>query len=191
VSARRPYRATAKRAPTSPRWSLASQEIGRYSHALPGSEKHPDSALPVVPAPEPSVAATENDERREVRVLRRSPAAVILVGTRVLRAATVPAEVRAASRAAAPHLASGGTTADGSLGSRKQKSGRVTAPMPGRIVTVAVKTGATVQAGEVLLVIEAMKMQNELLAPSAGTIAKVAVAAGEAVERGALLVEIA
>jgi biotin carboxyl carrier protein len=179
----------AKRATTSPRSSLAWQEIGRYSHALPGSEKTPDSALPA--APEPSVAATEDDERREVRVLRRSPAAVILVGTRVLRAAVVPPEVRAASRAAAPHLAGGGATADGSLSSRKQKSGRVTAPMPGRIVTVAVKIGATVQAGEVLLVIEAMKMQNELLAPSTGTIAKVAVAAGEAVERGALLVEIA
>ncbi len=67
----------------------------------------------------------------------------------------------------------------------------VRAPMPGRIVKVLVKKGDSVTAGQPLLVMEAMKMENEIKAKAAATIADVHVAAGEAVEGGAKLVTLA
>lgn len=65
------------------------------------------------------------------------------------------------------------------------------APMPGLIVRVDAREGEQVQAGQGLVVMEAMKMENELRAPSAGTVKVVHVTPGMAVERGALLVELA
>lgn len=64
------------------------------------------------------------------------------------------------------------------------------APMPGLIVRVNVVEGDVVQAGQGLVVIEAMKMENELRAGSSGRVKRVAVSAGGAVEKGALLLEI-
>jgi len=63
------------------------------------------------------------------------------------------------------------------------------APMPGMIVRINVEVGAEVQAGQGLVVMEAMKMENELRASAAGRVKRVAVAVGQAVEKGALLVE--
>jgi pyruvate carboxylase subunit B len=62
-------------------------------------------------------------------------------------------------------------------------------PMPGMIVRVNVATGDAVQVGQGLVVIEAMKMENELRATGEGTVKRVHVTAGTAVEKGALLVE--
>jgi pyruvate carboxylase subunit B len=64
----------------------------------------------------------------------------------------------------------------------------VRAPMPGLIVRVNVKAGDTVQAGQGLVVMEAMKMENELRATAAGRVRSVEVTPGTAVEKGALLV---
>lgn len=64
------------------------------------------------------------------------------------------------------------------------------APMPGLIVRVSVTAGDTVQAGQGLVVMEAMKMENELRSQSAGTVKNVVVAAGATVEKGALLLEL-
>ncbi len=64
----------------------------------------------------------------------------------------------------------------------------VRAPMPGLVLRVEVADGAEVEAGDTLLVLEAMKMENAIKAPAAGRVRSVAVAAGEAVEKGALLV---
>ena len=64
----------------------------------------------------------------------------------------------------------------------------VRAPMPGLIVRVNVKVGDTVQAGQGIVVMEAMKMENELRATAPGTVRSVEVAPGTAVEKGALLV---
>ena len=61
---------------------------------------------------------------------------------------------------------------------------RVLAPMPGKIVRVLVKTGDPVQAGQGLLVVEAMKMQNEIRAPKSGTIDRLAVVEGQTVNAG-------
>ena len=63
------------------------------------------------------------------------------------------------------------------------------APMPGLIVRINVEAGAEVQAGQGLVVMEAMKMENELRATAAGKVKRVVVSVGQAVEKGALLVE--
>jgi pyruvate carboxylase subunit B len=63
------------------------------------------------------------------------------------------------------------------------------APMPGLVVRVLVEPGQRVQAGSGVVVLEAMKMENELRAPSDATVGRVVVSPGTAVERGQLLVE--
>jgi pyruvate carboxylase subunit B len=65
------------------------------------------------------------------------------------------------------------------------------APMPGLVVRVLVEAGAEVQAGQGLVVVEAMKMENELRAATAGRVTAVHAVTGTAVEKGALLVELA
>jgi 3-methylcrotonyl-CoA carboxylase alpha subunit len=67
--------------------------------------------------------------------------------------------------------------------------GRITAPMPGRVLAVDVAPGQQVATGDRLLVLEAMKMEHRLLAPAAGTVQAVHVAAGDQVADGMLLVE--
>jgi len=64
------------------------------------------------------------------------------------------------------------------------------APMPGLIVRINVQVGDAVQPGQGLVVMEAMKMENELRAQSAGTVRNVLVTPGTAVEKGALLLEL-
>ena len=66
-------------------------------------------------------------------------------------------------------------------------SGRVAAPMPGRIVKILVAAGDVVTAGQPLLVMEAMKMENEIRAPKAGTVADLRVAEGASVDAHAVL----
>ena len=68
---------------------------------------------------------------------------------------------------------------------------RVTAPMPGKIVKLLVKPGDKVQARQGVVVVEAMKMENELRARAAGTVSEVRVAEGASVEAGAILVILA
>ncbi|HET7426077.1 MAG TPA: biotin/lipoyl-containing protein [Gemmatimonadales bacterium] len=63
------------------------------------------------------------------------------------------------------------------------------APMPGLVVRIQVEAGQAVAAGAGVVVLEAMKMENELRAPTAGTVRTVRVAQGEAVEKGQVLVE--
>ena len=64
----------------------------------------------------------------------------------------------------------------------------VCAPMPGTILSVAVSAGQAVKKGDVLCVLEAMKMENEIYAPRDGEVASVSVAKGESVESGKALV---
>ena len=66
----------------------------------------------------------------------------------------------------------------------------VRAAMPGKVVAVLVEAGAKVELGQGLLVIEAMKMENEIASPRAGTVAEVRVKPGQAVEAGELLARI-
>ncbi|MDD6796837.1 MAG: biotin/lipoyl-binding protein [Clostridia bacterium] len=67
---------------------------------------------------------------------------------------------------------------------------KVAAPMPGKILKVNVSAGQAVKKGDVLVVLEAMKMENEIVAPQDGTIASVDTSAGTSVESGDVLVSL-
>jgi biotin carboxyl carrier protein len=68
---------------------------------------------------------------------------------------------------------------------------KIEAPMPGNILEVAVKVGDSIKKGQVLVVLEAMKMENEIVSPIDGKIVSVGVSKGDVVNPGALLVQIA
>ena len=89
--------------------------------------------------------------------------------------APVAAAPAAASVSAAPALAAGEV---------------VKSPMPGNILKINVTVGQKVNEGDTLLVLEAMKMENEIAAPKAGTVAQIIVSKGAVVETGAPLVVI-
>ena len=63
--------------------------------------------------------------------------------------------------------------------------------MPGNILSVNVQVGATVEKGQVLCILEAMKMENEIMAPEAGTVSSITVSKGSTVQSGDVLVTIA
>ncbi|MBR0207481.1 MAG: biotin/lipoyl-binding protein [Oscillospiraceae bacterium] len=67
----------------------------------------------------------------------------------------------------------------------------VKSPMPGNILKIVVSQGQKVKEGDVLIVLEAMKMENEIVAPRAGSVAQIAVSKGQVVETGSPLVVIA
>ena len=66
----------------------------------------------------------------------------------------------------------------------------VVSPMPGTILDVKVKAGDKVEEGQVLMILEAMKMENEIMAPKSGTVAAVNVSSGAAVQSGDVLCSI-
>ena len=74
------------------------------------------------------------------------------------------------------------------LGTDQVAEGSAVAPMPGGVVRVAVAEGDTVEAGQLLVVLEAMKMEHTVHAASAGTVVEVDVAPGDQVETGRILV---
>jgi biotin carboxyl carrier protein len=80
-------------------------------------------------------------------------------------------------------------TRGGAAGGARSRT--LTAPLPGKITRVAVRQGDAVQAGDTLMVIEAMKMENEFKAGAAGTVAEVRVAPGQAVNAGDVLIVMA
>lgn len=69
----------------------------------------------------------------------------------------------------------------------KEGNVAVSAPMPGKILAVKAKEGDSVKAGDVLLVLEAMKMENDIVAPQDGVVASINVKVGDSVESGAKL----
>ncbi|MDZ4073980.1 MAG: acetyl/propionyl/methylcrotonyl-CoA carboxylase subunit alpha [Hylemonella sp.] len=75
-------------------------------------------------------------------------------------------------------------------GEAQAESGRLTAPMPGKVVSFAVKAGDTVSKGQVLAVMEAMKMEHTIAAPAAGVVAELLYAPGDQVAEGAELLKL-
>jgi pyruvate carboxylase subunit B len=75
-------------------------------------------------------------------------------------------------------------------GKGAESGGVLKAPMPGLVVRIAVVEGQTVQAGASLLVLEAMKMENELKAAAPGVVTGIRAAPGQAVEKGQVLLEL-
>ena len=99
-------------------------------------------------------------------------------------AAPAAAPVAAAPVAAAPAAAPAAPAVTGA-------GEPVTAPMPGTILKVKVTNGQAVKAGTVLCVLEAMKMENEIMAPKDGTVTQVVISKGASVDTGAPLVVLA
>ena len=97
--------------------------------------------------------------------------------------APVAAPAPAAAPKAAPVAAPAAPKVTGKAGALAVK-----APMPGNIIKVNVKPGDAVKKGDVLVVLEAMKMENDVCAPEDGTVASVEVAKGATVETDAVLV---
>ena len=87
-------------------------------------------------------------------------------------------------------LPDGDFESDGGKGNRRPRTLLVKSPIPGLIASVGVKRHQRVEQGEILLVIEAMKMQNPVRAPGTGSIKKIFVKKGTLVEGSAALVEI-
>ena len=77
-----------------------------------------------------------------------------------------------------------------SSGGKSKKSGKVSANIPGKVVTVEVSLGDEVQEGQVVMILEAMKMQNEIHAPLSGMVAAVNCKPGDSVEANSPLVVI-
>jgi biotin carboxyl carrier protein len=87
-----------------------------------------------------------------------------------------------------PVRVSSGTAVAKKAGAHGEGPDRVTAPMPGKVVKLLVSAGDQVTARQGVVVVEAMKMENELRAPRSGRVKEVPVREGQAVETGALLV---
>ena len=104
--------------------------------------------------------------------------------------AVAPAAPAAAPVAAAP-VAAAPATAPAAAPAVTAAGEAVTAPMPGTILKVNVAQGQAVKEGDLLVVLEAMKMENEIMAPRAGTVAQVVTSKGSSVDTGATLVILA
>ena len=134
--------------------------------------KHYEATITEV---EHNVAEVElNGKKYTIDVERSEAVAVPHIATP--KAAPVAAAPAAA--APAPKKAAAGANA-------------IVAPLPGSVVSISVKAGDAVKAGQQLAVIEAMKMENEILAPADGTVKAVHVSAGQAVQQGDALIELA
>lgn len=121
---------------------------------------------------------TVNGNAYEVEIEEVKAAAPVAAAPKAAPAAAAPAPKAAPAAAAAAPAA--GAAGDNT----------VTAPMPGKIVKLVASVGQAVNAGDVLLILEAMKMQNEITAPAAGTVKSFAVNAGDSVKPGQTMVVI-
>lgn len=100
-------------------------------------------------------------------------------GVAAPKAAAAPAAAPKAAPAAAPAPAAKPVAAGAAT---------ISAPMPGKVLEVKVKAGDAVKAGDVLMILEAMKMQNEIMAPADGTISDVRISAGQTVGTGDVMI---
>ena len=131
--------------------------------------------------------ATINGKRYEVEVERvegyksldrngvAAPKAPALASTAPVQRPAAPAPAAAPAPVAAPAPAAAGATT-------------VEAPMPGKVLDVKVTAGQVVKYGDVVAIMEAMKMETEIVAPADGTVSQILVKAGDPVDTGAAMV---
>ena len=127
---------------------------------------------------------TLNGKTYEVEVERGS---AILLDEYEAAAPAAPVAAPAAPAAPAPAAPAAAPAPAAPAGAGEA----VTAPLPGTLVAVKVAVGQTVKAGDLLCVLEAMKMENEILAPRDGTVTALSAAKGAAVQAGDPLVVLA
>ncbi|MBQ5719324.1 MAG: biotin/lipoyl-binding protein [Alistipes sp.] len=134
--------------------------------------KHYEATITEV---EHNVAEVELNGKKYTIDVERSEAVASIPTIATPKAA--PAAAAPAAAPAAPKVAAGANS--------------IVAPLPGSVVSISVKAGDAVKAGQQLAVIEAMKMENEILAPADGTVKAVHVSAGQAVQQGDALIDLA
>ena len=134
--------------------------------------KHYEATITEV---EHNVAEVELNGKKYTIDVERSEAVASIPTVATPKAA--PAAAAPAAAPAAPKTAAGANS--------------IVAPLPGSVVSISVKAGDAVKAGQQLAVIEAMKMENEILAPADGTVKAVHVSAGQAVQQGDALIDLA
>ena len=121
---------------------------------------------------------TVNGKTYDVAVEETGSTATPVAAAPVAAPATAPAPAAAPAVEAAPAPAA----TPAATGAEK-----VNSPMPGNIIDIKVSAGDTVKNGDTLLILEAMKMENEIMAPCDGTVASLNTSKGATVETGALL----
>ncbi len=124
--------------------------------------------------------AVEETTGRPVREYRAAAPAPVAAPAAAPAASPAPSAAPAAApveEAVSPAVTAGGTK--GRLS--------VESPMPGKILSVKTSVGQAVKRGDVILILEAMKMENEIVAPEDGVIASIDVSSGDSVESGTLL----
>jgi glutaconyl-CoA/methylmalonyl-CoA decarboxylase subunit gamma len=155
--------------------------IGGREYRAEVKELTPERAVVVVDGKEYAVDL--------VRIGRKTiPADTVRAST---AAATAPAPPAAQAPSPAPAVAAPAVAPAARPGPSAKGEGAITAPMPGLVVAIKVTPGDTVQAGQALLVMEAMKMENAITASYNGTVTKIYVREGDSISEGDLLVDVA
>lgn len=130
---------------------------------------------------------TVNGEKYEVEVERAGGSSASL-SRRPIERGSRPAPVASAPQSAAPAAPQPAAPAPSAASSGS--AGAVVSPMPGTILDVKVKEGDAVSAGQVVVILEAMKMETEIVSEVAGTVSAIKVKKGDAVDTDAVLIEV-
>jgi biotin carboxyl carrier protein len=160
-------------------WKVAIEEAGqagRYTVTVKGKRREMDAAW--IDADTLSLIDTQSGMAREIALTPRGSEVDVAVGGTVYRVVAVNKGQTPSASQVAPTRSDPFSVQDG----------RVTAPMPGRVVRVLVAVGDKVTARQPVVVMEAMKMENELRAGRDGFVAQVLVQQGMAVDTGTVLV---
>ena len=138
--------------------------------------------------------ATLNGKKYEVEIERVDEyrpldrGAQVSAPAPILAAAPAPKAAPAPAAAPAPKAAPAPAPAPAPAAAPSAGGQTVEAPMPGKILDIKVKVGDAVSYGQCVIVMEAMKMETEIVAPAAGTVAAINISTGDSVETGAVLV---
>jgi glutaconyl-CoA/methylmalonyl-CoA decarboxylase subunit gamma len=136
----------------------------------------------------------DTEYEAEVKSITPDKARVVVNGTEYavdLVSIGRPEVAPARAAVALPASAASKAPSSAARGATKGTAGSVRSPMPGLILRIDVKEGDSVKAGQALLVMEAMKMENVIPSPHNGTVRRILVAEGANVAEGDILVEVA